>query len=231
MAICYNCGKELTEEDHTVEHVPAKNVYDGFDNEFKSNRITVPACFGCNNQFSKIDQEIRDALAVRTEDIEDRRTITEKGVRSIMRRRNWIDRAHFDVNGNVIAVDFSYDDLKQIHIKNFKALFFRKYGIPVPSDWRTEIISLGDENLTQTALVLNQYIRDGKQWEVSGHESVFKFIIKDISEDRTKGIPYESGDLEKMDAVAALMVYHNDIPAIVLAAKPAYVEKCRPKGF
>jgi hypothetical protein len=77
----------------TVEHVPAKNLYDGFDNQFNVNRITVPACYDCNQLYSKIDQEIRDSLAVKSDSEEQKKIMTGKGVRSILRRSNWRDRS------------------------------------------------------------------------------------------------------------------------------------------
>lgn len=187
MAICYNCGTELTADNSTVEHVPAKNLYEGFSDELKRNRITVPACRTCNNLYSKIDQEIRDAIAIKSDNIEERQALIGKGVRSIMRHSNWKDRTHIDISGNVIAVDFSYANLRELHIKNFKALFYRKYGFPVPGDFIIEIIADGDENLIGTAQFLHDYIRQDKEWEISGHPDIFKFILKDITEDEQQG--------------------------------------------
>ena len=68
--ICYNCGIELNKENLSVEHVPAKNLYDDLDDTFKINRITVPACKRCNGIYSKIDQEIRDVLAIKNDNIQ-----------------------------------------------------------------------------------------------------------------------------------------------------------------
>lgn len=229
--ICYNCGTELTKENATVEHVPAKNLYEGFSDEFKKNRITVPACNNCNNLYSKIDHQIRDALAVKNDDPEKKRDLMSKGVRSILRHSNWKDRTHIDINGNVIAVDFSYADLRQLHIKNFKALFFRKYGFPVPDNFIIEILADGDEDLVGTAQVFHDYIMLDRDWEVSGHPDIFKFILKDITPDKETDTIYESGDFDKLQTVAGLLVYHDDIGAIVVAGKKDYVESCKPKDI
>lgn len=226
--ICYNCGVELNKENKTVEHVPAKNLYDDFDDSFKQNRITVPACNTCNGLYSKIDQEVRDVLAIKNNDVNEKKELTRKGVKSILLRSNWKNRVYTDEQKNVRAVDFSYDDLKQIHIKNFKALFYRKYGFPVPDNFVIEIIADGDDNLIKTAQVLHDYVRTDKNWEVSGHQDVFKFILKDMTPDEAKGIFYESGNWDDIIGVAGLLVYHDDIGAIVLAGKRAYVESCKP---
>lgn len=64
MQLCYNCGNEFPEENITREHIPAQNLFVGYGNEYKVNRLVVPACFDCNNQYSQIDQEIRDAIGI-----------------------------------------------------------------------------------------------------------------------------------------------------------------------
>ncbi len=43
--ICYNCGKELENKDVTREHIPSRNLFEGYDEKFKVNRITVSVCF------------------------------------------------------------------------------------------------------------------------------------------------------------------------------------------
>lgn len=50
---CFNCGNFFTKEEITKEHIPAKALYAGYDNEYKLNRITVPSCYKCNQSFSE----------------------------------------------------------------------------------------------------------------------------------------------------------------------------------
>ncbi len=227
--ICYNCGIPLTADIATVEHVPAKNLYEGFGDEYKVNRITVPACFVCNNLYSKIDQEIRDALAIKSDDPQQKKDLTGKGVRSILRRSNWSHRTHFNNNGQVVAVDFNYGDLRQLHIKNFKALFFRKYGFPVPENFIIDIIADGDDDKIETAQVFHDYLRTDKEFEHSGHPDIFKFILKDMTPDIPNDTIYVSGDFDKLVGVAGLLVYHDDIGAVIIAGKKDFVERCKPK--
>lgn len=227
--ICYNCGKPLTADIATVEHIPAKNLYEGFGDEYKLMRVTVPACFACNNLYSKIDQELRDVLAVKSEDPEQKQDLTRKGIRSILRRSNWTNRTYLNENGEVIAVDFNYGELRQLHIKHFKALFFRKYGFPVPEYFEIEIISDGDEEKVQTAQMLHDYLRENKEFEYSGHPDIFKFILKDITPDIPNDTIYESMDFDKLVVVVGLLVYHDDICAVVVAGKKDFIESCIPK--
>ena len=68
---CYNCRKKISKKESTKEHIPAKALFSGYGIEFKENRITVYACEKCNNDYSKIDQEIRNAIGVTNDDTED----------------------------------------------------------------------------------------------------------------------------------------------------------------
>ena len=225
---CYNCGVKLTIFNRTKEHVPAKCLYDGFDNIYKRNRITVPGCRKCNNEYAKIDQEIRDVLAVKNADASKKSELTEKGIHSIFSRANWKERIFTDENGNATAFDFSYNDLRQIHIKNYKALFARKYGVIVPENYKIEIIADGDENLIKTAQTLHDYLTLENKWEISGHQDIFKFILKDITINREQNTFGESGDLLKAVAVAGILVYHDDVGAVVVGGDKDYIESCKP---
>lgn len=225
--ICYDCGKELTKENLTAEHVPAKNLYHGFSEEKKKNLITVTACFDCNNTYSKIDQELRDLIAVKSDVLGEMEELTGKGVRSILNRSSWKDRVYLDVNGKAKSVSFDYETLKKLHIKNFKALFFRKYGFPLPKEYKIQIGTDGDEAKVKTIQVIHDYVRDGKDWEVSGSEDLFKFILKDITLDNGKGF-YESGDFDKLVAIGGVLVYHDKIVAVVMAAKQEFIDSCNP---
>lgn len=225
--VCYNCGKDLSNEKITVEHIPAKNLYEGFGEAFKQNRITVPACNYCNNLYSKIDQEIRDALAVKGYDPSKNESFFVKGLKSILRRSNWKDRTHYENDGTLLALNFNYDDLEQLHIKNFKGLFYNKFGFPIPNNFIITIFADGDDIWIDSAQIIYNYILQGRSWEVSGHADIFKFILKDITLNE-EGKIYESGDFEQLKAVVGLLVYHDDIGVIVMAGKKEYVNSCNP---
>jgi hypothetical protein len=92
---CYNCGIVLEEKDITREHIPAKNLFEGYDEKYKVNRITVPACSKCNGQYSPSDEEFRNMIGIIAKKKANRK-ITEKSVRSILRN---------DFNGQRLAID------------------------------------------------------------------------------------------------------------------------------
>lgn len=103
---CYNCGKELTKDAITREHIPARTLFDGYNDEFKYNRITVPACKECNNMYSKYDEEFRNLIGIITNKKEND-IIASAATRSILRKTDGFDRLRFDVWGNVRGVEFN----------------------------------------------------------------------------------------------------------------------------
>jgi len=85
MDYCYNYGKELTEDNSSNEHIPAKNLFNGYPENYKQNRIIMPACIECNHRYSKIDQEIRANADLHQQEL------TRQAVKLILRRNDWKD--------------------------------------------------------------------------------------------------------------------------------------------
>lgn len=46
------------------------------------------------------------------------------------------------------------------------------------------------------------HIKADTMWLLSGHEDVFKFILKDLTLNEAKGVFYESGDFDRLIRVA-----------------------------
>ncbi len=227
--VCHNCGIELNKENTTKEHIPAQNLFDGLSEDYKKNRVTVPCCNDCNNLFSKIDQEIRDVIGIANDDMTKENVVTQKAVRSIMRKSNWRERSYIDEKGDVHAIDFSYDNLKEIHVKNFKGLFYKKYRIIVPENYRIEIIADGDDEYTRQAQIIHDLLRsEDEPWEVSGHEDVFKYIIRGIANDEINNRVIKTDNLDEANGVAALLVYHDNVGVIIIALKKEYLAAIKP---
>ena len=104
MKNCYNCGqpvsrksKTLFSDDLTVtlknipEHIPAECLFDGFSDEFKINRITVPVCRKCNSDYAKIDAVIRDYIGITNEDTQELNAITDTTVRAYALKKGGMD--------------------------------------------------------------------------------------------------------------------------------------------
>ena len=228
MKKCYNCGIELTKENTTREHIPAQNIFTGYPENYKNNRLVVPACFECNNKYSKIDQEIRDAIGIMNDNNVQQNELTQKSVKSILRKSDWVDRLHF-TDGKVKAVSFSYGDLKDLHVKNFKGVFFQKYGYPLPDNFEIEIMADGDEEnqkLMGRTAHLYQYVTRGGTWKVSGHEDIFKYDIKAMAIAKNGDIE-DNDDLKKAICVIGILVYHQTLMCVVVAAKKKFLKKLK----
>ena len=225
---CYNCGIELNDENQTREHIPAQNTFAGYPEEYKQNRLTVPACHACNNQYSKIDQEIRDAIGIMNENNEEQQELTRKSVKSIMRSKNWLDRVHF-ADGKVVAVSFDYNVIRELHIKNFKGVFYEKYGYPIPDEYDIEIIAEGDEEdqkLMGIAQHLYHYVSEGNNWSFSGHEDIFQYKMKSLTPDDNDQI-VDSPDLENALGIVSVLVYHKQLSPVIFAAKKDFLERIK----
>lgn len=225
---CYNCGTELTDETNHVEHIPAKNLFTTHPDEYKKNLLTVPACYKCNVElYSKIDQEIRDAIGILNESDDLKKELTEKSVRSIMRKSNWKDRVFFIDGGKSIDISFSYNDMESLHIKNFKGLFYSKYGRPISDDYEIKIIAEGDEGNEKLQKV-NSHMRDYLNFQTDysfiGHPKVFKYKMKAMI-DGKDGMFYDDENIDDAISFACIMDYHEAIHPLVIAQRKDFINE------
>ena len=229
MKKCYNCGVVLSKGNITKEHIPAQNTFNGYPADFKLNRLTVPACFECNNKYSKIDKEIRDAIGIMNNNDKNQVELTRKAVKSILNEKNWKDRIEI-VNGKVESVTFSYDTFKQLHIKNFKGLFYHKYGIPLTEEFQIEIIAEGDfenDKLDKIAQLLAGFVADGENFKVSGHHDIFQYKLKTLTPLDNGEQINDSPTLENALGVVGILIYHKNIEVVIVAAKKDFLESIR----
>jgi len=225
---CYNCGIELTNETNHVEHIPAKNLFKTYPDEYKKNLLTIPACYDCNiGLYSKIDHEIRDAIGILNEKDDLKNEMTEKAVRSIMRKSNWKERVFSIDGGTGLEVSFSYDDIEKLHIKNFKGLFYSKYGHTIPDNYEIRIIAEGDEENEKLQRVndyFREYIDYEMDWSFIGHPEVFKYKIKAMipGED---DMFYDGDNLEEAIGFVCTMEYHGALKPLVIAQTKEFIDE------
>jgi hypothetical protein len=221
---CYNCGKPLTKKSRTKEHIPAKAYYAGYGNKYKKNRLTVPACKACNNEYSETDQEIRDAIGISNDLDEGTNEFTRKSAKSILKRKR--NELHLDQSGKVEAVSFNYSDFKKSAIKDFKGIFYKKFGTPIPEDWKIEIIVdfEPDHKVLDAGAAIFEYLDKDLDWSVSGHHDIFRYKLKTLVPDKKENI-IDSGELDKAVSVASIQVYHDKIGFVVVATPPSFLKK------
>lgn len=225
---CYNCGIELTDETNHYEHIPAKNLFATHPPEYKKELLKVPACYDCNvGLYSKIDQEIRDAIGILNESDELKKELTEKSVRSIMRKSNWKDRVFFIDGGKSIEVSFSYNEMESLHIKNFKGLFYSKYGKPISEEYEIKIIAEGDEDnekLQRVNYFMREYLNFETDYSFVGHPSVFSYKFKAMI-DGEDGLFYDGENIDDAVSFTCIMDYHEAIHPLVIAQRKDFINE------
>ena len=224
--LCYDCGKIIHTGDKDREHIPAQCFYSGLGPEYKIERITLDSHKVCNQKYSKIDQELRDAIGISIENQEDNPELISKSIRSILRKKSGIERIT-SKNGEVF-VDFNYEDLRSLHIKNFKGIFYREFGIPIPDKFFIEISTAGEQDnfsfelMNSLYQIVNQYI---EEWKISGHRDVFKYKIA----------VFENYDLSEFNAnsneqiIFCVMVYHKNIICFGIATTQLLIDLMEKK--
>ena len=119
---CYNCGISLTKETKTREHIPQQNLFKGFPNEYKNNRITVPSCFDCNNGMSHIDDELRNFAS-----IFDDGTSNKEGLIRAFNSFTRKDVERIKIYGDGAGVQFDKIDIYSLFEKNAKGIYCHEF--------------------------------------------------------------------------------------------------------
>lgn len=224
---CYNCGNYFDRKAITREHVPAQNMFNGYSEEYKKDRITVPGCSDCNGQYSKIDQELRDAIGILNDKDPKQAEVTRQAVKSILRRKDHIERIEFLPSG-LFNVKFKYSDFVELNKKNFRALFYKKYGYTIDeNEYGIQVICEGDE-YNESAMrifsMMYDYLMDGGDWLISGHEDIFQYRIKSFKVISSTQI-VDTPNLNDTVGLTAIMVYHKTLCAVVTAMKRDFMQK------
>ena len=222
MVKCYNCGKDLMIDEVTKEHIPAQSLYAGFDDKYKMNRIIVPACFECNNKYSKVDEEFRNMIGIKAKR-EQNYSLTDKAVRSLKRKDPTLSRLRWDFLGNVIGVEFQERPILDFHKKNFKGVFYQQYGFPLPDDYEL-IVNIDEEGYSEFVLYLIEYLKAFFEWKYSGHKDVFSYCIQPL---RIGLVNDSKADLkleENEKVIVGAFVYNKEIGALVIAVKKKFLD-------
>lgn len=213
---CYNCGKPLKKKDNHVEHIPAKNLYEEFPHGHKTNRITVPACYDCNQSYHDVDEEFRNFIGT----INKRPAaigLVKKTTRSIARSKSKTARVLYSVKAKQpIAVKFDMKEIQRYHAKNFKGVFYHNYGFHLTDDYKI-VVHCDETDKRPSGTRLLNYLQNNFKMKVSGHEDVFRYIIQPF---RTN-YKFDGNDIEPEDndRFVALLSYTKNHAALVVAEK------------
>ena len=210
---CYNCGNPLSEDNKTKEHIPAKNLFEGYGGDYKKNRITVPACQECNNAYSHIDEEFRNLIGmIANNNLNDK--ISEKAMRGIRRTDKFLSRIRLNKDFSVRGVSFSYNDMVEFIKKNFKGIFYHQYNIPLPKSYKIEVVF--DEKVSIANMIIS-YLKNFK-WKESGHRDIFLYCMQPIRDITFSGNMEPDIEIsENEQCVACIMRFNKELDVLAFA--------------
>lgn len=232
---CYNCGNLIPDKEKTWEHVPMDALYKGFTEEDKRTRIRVRGCRSCNQQYSYIEQRLRNLVAVigRIKQRDDLSEIIKASDRSLKTdkefRGQWIR-----LDDGSYYFNFNTKDYDEIHIKNLKGIIYDELRVPLLDDeYKICVISdCGIENRGEDALNIlldtsrRLFLRQ-TNWRESGNPDIFKYRLR-YNLNNTERKPDRLQDVE---IIQCMMMYHNLVYANVIAYRNDIFEKMQKAGY
>jgi hypothetical protein len=218
---CYNCGKEVSKKDSTLtrEHIPAQNLFAGYGDEYKKNRIVVPSCKTCNNGSHKVDEEFRNLIGTISER-DDLGTISKNTAKSIINRNKQFDRLLIE-QGKVKGVKFNEKLVLDNHIKIFKGLFYHQYGKPIGLEYKI-VATINPTNFTGSCV---NYLMNTFDFKFSGHPDIFKYILQPFREGVNNPSKQDLEPDENEGYFVCLIEYNKSHAAMVLATNKDLVKK------
>jgi hypothetical protein len=225
METCYNCGIELVKgQNKTKEHVPPQNLFAGYEAKDKENRITVPACFDCNNKYSDCDEEFRNLVGIITKN-EENSGVTSKTGRGLSRNFEKVKGKIKFIAPGEMTLEVDRDKIIEFHKKNFKALYYKQFGHCLPADYEI-MVNIDENDSSKGTEAFIAYLDSNFKWKVSGSEKILKYIIQPIRTDWNNSDKSIDLDLnENEPVIGGLMVYNQTHGALVVAAKKDRLNK------
>ncbi|WP_278022329.1 hypothetical protein [Flavobacterium ginsengisoli] len=223
MKKCYNCGvpfSELNKIERTKEHIPARTLFEGYPKEYLINRKTVPACLKCNQEYSRIDDEIRDLIGVTNESDDEKKELTAKTIRKIFGNKKDLNK-RMSIGKDSIYFNFNMTTIDKIHFKNFKGIYYTITKQPLNEIYSLDVYSLGqDEKKLELGEKFIKEIELIENWDVSGHENVFKFKMASVDINSLQLLELSEKNLNlESEVLICAMKYNSTVVALVVAMK------------
>lgn len=225
--LCYNCRKEFDTKDITKEHIPARNLFEGYDEKYKVNRITVPACSECNGKYSPTDKEFRNMIGVIAKRKENQK-ITEKAVKSILSTESGKQRLSINDLGKISGVSFGQTPIENFHKKNFKGLFYHQYGIVLPDNYEL-FVNIDESDWSDVTLGILGYLKDLFTWKHSGHPEILSYVIQPFRIGISNSSKEDLAPQKDENIFVGFLDYNKEHAALVLAVRKEYLEEIKNK--
>ena len=220
--LCYDCGLPLDSQETNKEHIPAKCLFKGYEGSFTHDLITIVAHEKCNSDYSHMDDELRNFVAILT-DGKDNQSILKKTFSSLARKKN----ERFKPESGALGVSFNYWTILLLHEKNFKGLFYHTYSSPISKEkYRIFNITEGEEReplMDFSKKLYKRFIKPIGNWIIAGHKEVFRYKIVMLTQEKNDLIVTENVD--KMIVSICAMQYYNSVFALSIGIEIEWAEK------
>ena len=210
---------DLEKSNRTKEHIPAKAFFVGYPIDYKNQRKTVPACRTCNEEYAKIDDELRYVIGILNNGEKHKSELTQKSVKKLLSNKKTLDeKMHIENDG--ISFSFSVNILDQLHKKNFKGIYYLTKNEPLSDEYKLDVYSDGhDERKLDLGFTFLEEIEKLGNWDKSGHSDIFRFKLAYFDLEKDKLTEFKA-DCENPLFLVSAMEYNNTIVSVVVAAKP-----------
>ena len=219
MKKCYNCGKplnELPKKERTREHIPAKALFVDYPEEYKKQRITVPACLVCNKAYAKIDDDLRDLIGILNDNDTNKIGLTKNSIIKILSNKK-LRSEKIRLDNDNIFFSFNPIVLNDLHKKNFKGIYTKLTNKPLSDKYVVDIYADGqDEGKLNLGFEFLTALENLGNWSVSGHSDIFKFKLAyfDIN---SRTLEEFNKNIEEHTILVCGMEYNVSIMAVVIA--------------
>jgi hypothetical protein len=219
--------KDLDDTNTTREHIPAQTLFEGYDEKYKTNRITVPVCAECNGKYSPTDEEFRNMIGVIAKNKENNK-ITEKSVKSILRKDKTYERLCVNPFGKVSGVVFNKTPIEDFHKKNFKGLFYFQYRKPLSKDYEL-FVNVDESDYSDFTLGVLGYLKDMFNWQCSGHHDILSYCLQPFRLGVTNPSKEDLPLQENENIIVSCLKYNQEHGALVFAVRKVYLDEIAQK--
>jgi hypothetical protein len=223
--VCYNCGKKFDAKEITKEHIPARNLFEGYDEKYKVNRITVPACSACNGKYSPTDEEFRNLIGIIAKRKENQK-ITEKAVKSILRPKTGIERLSTSKLGTVSGVSFGQTSIEDFHRKNFKGLFYHQYNTVFPDNYEL-YVNIDESDWSDVTLGILGYLKDLFTRKHSGHPDILSYVVQPFRIGISNPSKEDLTPQKNENIFVGYLDYNKEHAALVIAVRKESLKEIR----
>ncbi|WP_281631723.1 hypothetical protein [Flavobacterium luteolum] len=226
--VCYNCGNLIEEKEITKEHIPAKNLFEGYDDKYKTNRITVYACLKCNNEYSPTDEDFRNmigAIAKRKENNQ----IANKAKRSLLRKDPEKESFSLDKFGKISGITLNEITIEDYHKKNFKGLFNFQYGKVFDDNEYDIYVNIDEDDWTTPTMGILGYLKELFNRQVSGHEDILNYTVQPFRLGITNPEKQDLVPEENENIYVGYFDYVKEHASLVIAVRKKYLEEIKKR--